>query len=246
MQSDDHIPMKQRGSLVPLFFERQWLHAALLAVLLSSAALACGLDGFQAGQLWGIDTSKWFWIAIAMAVAHQVFVWLCWRAQLHAGWLTRVFGARAFPLYAIGFSVLGILRVVVVFGVAIANRDTLRLDPIVLKCLAVVVAIPAVYLFYSVKRYFSFKRAFGIDHFDASYRSASFERRGIFRFTRNGMYVYGFLILWVPGLWFGSVAALCAALFNHLYIWVHYHATEFPDMKRIYGAARASTHNEMG
>jgi hypothetical protein len=43
------------------------------------------------------------------------------------------------------------------------------------------------------------------------------------------------LILWVPGLWWASPAALVVALFNHLYIWVHYYATERPDMRRIYG-----------
>ena len=35
-------------------------------------------------------------------------------------------------------------------------------------------------------------------------------------------------------MWFASVAALAVALFNHLYIWVHYFATERPDMQRIY------------
>jgi len=83
-------------------------------------------------------------------------------------------------------------------------------------------------------------RALGIDHFDPAWRSAPFVRQGIFRFTRNGMYVYGFLLMWVPGLWWGSAAALAVALFNHLYIWVHYYATELPDMARIYGAARAT------
>jgi hypothetical protein len=61
-----------------------------------------------------------------------------------------------------------------------------------------------------------------------------FVKKGIFRFTGNGMYTFGFLLLWVPGLWFGSFAALFAALFNHLYIWVHYFSTELPDIRRIY------------
>jgi len=43
-----------------------------------------------------------------------------------------------------------------------------------------------------------------------------FERRGIFRFASNGMYVFGFLQLWVLGLWWDSSAALAVALFNHL------------------------------
>ena len=66
-------------------------------------------------------------------------------------------------------------------------------------------------------------------------------RNGIFRLTRNGMYVYGFLLLWASALWFASLAALAVALFNHLYIWVHYFATERPDMVRIYGKSRTAT-----
>jgi len=129
-----------------------------------------------------------------------------------------MFGSRGFGVYAAGLAILGIARVVAVFILALSNRDTLHVDLKVLRAAAVIVAIPAVYLFYSVKRYFSFKRAFGIDHFDKSYRSLPFVRKGIFRFTRNGMYVFGFFLLWVPGLWFASAAALIVALFNHLYI----------------------------
>lgn len=161
--------------------------------------------------------------------------WFCWRTQLHGSLLTRSLGALGFPLYATGFSILGIARVAFVFALAFSNRDTLQANPFVLKCLAIIALIPATYLFYSVQRYFGFKRAFGIDHFDRNYRSVPLVRKGIFRFTRNGMYVYGFLLLWVPALWFASPAALGVALFNHLYIWVHYFATELPDMERIYG-----------
>jgi hypothetical protein len=53
------------------------------------------------------------------------------------------------------------------------------------------------------------------------------------------MYIFGFFILWVPGLWFASVAALSVALFNHLYIWVHYFSTELPDIRRIYAEVPA-------
>lgn len=228
------------ASLLAGIFERQWLHAALLAALLVAATLAGGLDGVRAGELWGVATPAWFRLAIGLAIAHQVYVWFCWRIQLHASWLSRTLGELAFPAYAVGFTVLGLSRVAVVFVLAISNRDTLPANPAALKCLAVVAAIPAAYVFYSVTRYFSFRRAFGIDHFDASYRSLPLVRKGIFRFTRNGMYVYGFLLFWVPALWFGSLAAICAALFNHLYIWVHYYSTELPDMRRIYGEERAA------
>ncbi|MCP4380661.1 MAG: hypothetical protein GY798_04445, partial [Hyphomicrobiales bacterium] len=118
---------------------------------------------------------------------------------------------------------------------AYANQGSFSFDPLLLKIAAIVALLPALYLFYSVKRYFSFTRALGADHFDASVRDLPFVRQGIFRFTSNGMYVFGFLLLWVPGFWWASSAALTAALFNHIYIWVHYYATERPDMKRIYG-----------
>ncbi len=48
------------------------------------------------------------------------------------------------------------------------------------------------------------------------------------------MYIYGFLILWIPGILLQSKAAPFIALFNHLYIWVHYYFTELPDIKMIY------------
>jgi hypothetical protein len=222
-----------------LIFEKQWLHATFLAALLAGVELVSRLASVRAGHLWGVGTPAWLWLAVALPIAHQVFVWLCWRTQLHGSWPTRAFGDFGFPLYAVGFSVLGIARVVVVFILAIANRDAVAVNLTALRTLAIVAAIPTVYLFYSTKRYFGFKRALGIDHFDPGYRSIPFVRKGIFRFTRNGMYTYGFLLLWIPALWYASPAALCAALFNHIYIWVHYYATELPDMKRIYGEARA-------
>jgi hypothetical protein len=49
------------------------------------------------------------------------------------------------------------------------------------------------------------------------------------------MYKFGFLILWSIALVFLSKAALLAAAFNHLYIWVHFYFTELPDIRRIYG-----------
>ncbi len=60
-------------------------------------------------------------------------------------------------------------------------------------------------------------------------------REGIFKYSDNAMYVFGFMALWVPGIILQSKAALLLALFNHLYIWVHFYCTELPDMKIIYG-----------
>jgi len=220
------------------FFEGQWLHVAVLAVLLAGSAWVARFPQIQAGRLWDFGSGGWFWLAIFVAVAHQVYVWLCWRLELHGGALSRLLRRQAFNAFAAGFAILGILRVLVVFALAYANRGSVADEPLLLKIAAIVALVPALYLFYSVKRHFTFRRAFGIDHFDPSMRSTPFVRGGIFRFTANGMYVFGFLLLWVPGLWWASAAALFVALFNHLYIWVHYFATELPDIRRIYNLPR--------
>jgi len=225
-------------SRASLILEKQWLHAAGLAVLLGGMAWFGGFASVRAGRLLGFPTPAWFWIAVGLAIAHQVYVASCWRIQLHASGVTRVLGDYGFPAYAVGFSVLGLARAAAVFLVAISNRGTLPGGAGVLRGLAVVALVPAAYVLYSVGRYFGFARACGIDHFDPAYRSIPFERRGIFRFTRNGMYVFGFLLLWAPALWWASLAALGVAMFNHVYIWVHYFATERPDMERIYGVGR--------
>lgn len=90
------------------------------------------------------------------------------------------------------------------------------------------------YLFYSVQKYFGFAHAYGIDHFDESYRAKPLVREGIFKYTDNGMYTFGTLIVILPGLIFASKAALLLGVLNYLYVWVHYFALEKPDMKRIY------------
>lgn len=224
-------------SRAALVFERQWLHAGALAVLLLGFQRLSGLDAVRAGSLWGVSSLEWAWAAIGLAVAHQLLVWFCWRTELHLGWLSGLLGSAGFVSYAVLFSILGIARTAAVWILAIANRGTLDAPEAWTRPLAVLLALPTVYLFYSVKRYFGFRRAFGADHFDPRYRGGPLVREGIFRYTRNGMYFCGLLILWLPGLWWTSAAALWVALFNHLYIWVHYFATELPDMRRIYGPA---------
>jgi hypothetical protein len=48
------------------------------------------------------------------------------------------------------------------------------------------------------------------------------------------MYKFGFLFIWIPGLLLLSKPAIIVALFQHIYIWVHFYFTELPDMKNIY------------
>ena len=218
-----------------LIFEKQWIHYLALGILVMALAFFSRFDGMRTGSLWGISTSSWLWTAAGCAVLHQVYVWFCWRTELHARLLTRLMGKRAFPVYAIGFALIGIFRTAAVLLLAISNRNTMPGSFFILRILALIILLPSLYLVYSVARFFTFRRALGIDHFEESSRLAPFVREGIFRFTPNGMYIYGFLLLWTIALWYASSAALGAALFNHIYIFVHYYATELPDLKRIYG-----------
>ncbi len=217
-------------------FERQIQHGALLALLLGGLAAVCSFyPDLLSGQWAGLSTTVWFVIAIAIPIVHQVYVGLVWRAELHHGVVTKWLGRETgFSIYAIGFALLFGTRLIVLIALAISNYGTLSVNPVFAYCLAIVLALLWGYATYSVMRYFGLRRAFGIDHFDPAYRVIPFVKQGIFRFTSNGMYGPGFLVVWLPGLVGLSQAALLAACFNHLYIWVHYYVTELPDIHRIY------------
>ena len=211
-------------------FEGQGRHAALLAVvvgLVYTGAKALGLEG---------DSVRWLVFAVTTAIAHQVWVWLWWRLELHAGWASRTFGPAGFQIYGAGFALLALSRLGALVALASADRGSLAKHATALALVGAALIAPVLYLFYSVARYFTFRRALGADHFDPAYRKKPLETRGIFRYTRNGMYIYGLMIVWLPGLFAASSAALLAAAFNHAYLWVHYYCTERPDMMRIYGS----------
>lgn len=217
-------------------FQYQGWHLAALLILLSGLFLIIrSYPEVLEGSLLGISTKTWFTLTILAPILHQVYVVVCWRYQLYTNGLKEIFGKNAFRLYKFGFALLILSRAVTMVFLAISNAGSLHLTKTLRYGLALLLALPATYLFYSVKRYFGMDRAFGIDHFEPEkYRDVPFVKRGIFKYTNNGMYIYGFLALWIPGILTGSKAALLAALFNHLYIWVHYYCTELPDIRYIY------------
>ena len=216
-------------------FERQGWHLLALALLLAGVAWASGRAGLVAGTCLGVGARTWFWMAVACAVAHEGYAWFGWRTQLHLQLWTRAFGRRGFPLFAAGFAAVAGARALAVLPLAWANRGTLPGVATAWHALALVPLVPGLYLAWSVFRHFGWRRAVGIDHFDASYRTRPFVKQGIYRFTDHGMYLYGFGLLWAVALLAASQAALAAALFNHLYVAVQYWTIEAPDLKRIYG-----------
>jgi len=217
-------------------FEKQGWHFFFLALLLVGVAFVAQGD-IVSGRLWGISSQAWLWIAVAVPVIHQIFVWLFWRLELHHGLISSWFGQSGFPIYKIGFTILFAARPISILLLGISNYNTLACPPALMYAAAVLLLIPGIYTMYSVAHYFGIDRAYGIDHFDPSYRNKPFVKQGMFRYTDNAMYKFGFLILWSIALFTLSKAALLAVVFNHLYIWVHFYFTELPDIRRIYGQA---------
>ena len=218
------------------FFEGQFGHVICLIILIVALDAASALPGFKDGAFLGVATTGWVVLAVANAILHQLYVWLCWRAELQGQHMTRMLGDNAFFIYAAIFFLLLVLRPVLAFALGWANRGTLAIDPWLGYAVSLLLFAPAVYLMYSTARYFGFARAAGIDHFDPTFRDTVLVRQGIFRWTPNAMYVFGFFVMWIPAFLFQSVAALVVAAFSHAYIWVHYYCTEKPDMRRIYGS----------
>ena len=214
--------------------EKQGYHLAVLSLLLVGLFTAAQGDVLN-GSLWGLSTRTWLWMSILGPVMHQLFVVICWRAELYYNLLSKTFGEKAFSIWSVGFMILFIARPVTILGLAAANRDTLSVPLWLTGIFSLLIFALGVYLFYSVIKYFGMERALGIDHFEPEvYRNKPFVKQGIFKWSSNSMYLFGLMLLWIPGLLFLSKAALLAALFNHLYIWVHYYFTEEPDMRFIY------------
>jgi hypothetical protein len=205
----------------------------LIILLLGVYFLATG--DVLSGQLWGISTQTWLWIAVGTPVLHQIIVALLWRAELYHNKMTRWFGDQAFTLFKVIFTILFVGRPVTLILLGISNAGTLNLNPVLAYILVAILLshLPTLCILFSL---FWCGPSLREDHFKpASYKDKPFVKQGMFQYTDNAMYKFGFLILWAIALVFLSKAALLAAAFNHLYIWVHYYFTELPDIQYIYG-----------
>jgi hypothetical protein len=212
-------------SNVPRIWKGKLLHLGLLLVFLGLV--------WQALTFLGCPFPAAFWTAISFPVIHQIFVWVAWRLELAYSATSRVIG---FPGYMGVFFVLFGGRFVSLALLAWLDRGSLGLvlGP------QLIITVPmfglGIYAMYSVIRFFGMDRASGADHFDPKYRNMPLVNRGIFRFTNNGMYLYAFFLFWAIAIGSNSSSALLVAAFSHAYIWVHFYATEKPDMEYIYGS----------
>jgi protein-S-isoprenylcysteine O-methyltransferase Ste14 len=218
-------------------FERQGIHLAALGLLLVAVALVRG-EATAAGAWGGLSSDAWLWIGVAVAASHQVYIALVWRAELHHRVFSRLAGWRvAFLVFASDFVLLALARVVVLLILAAANRGVWDLPRGLVVALSLLAGVPFVALLVDITRHLTWPRAIGRDHFDPTLER-HLVREGLFGLIENPIYSIGPLPLYLPGLWMGSPAALLLAAFQHAYLWVHWVATEQPDLERIYGGDR--------
>jgi hypothetical protein len=196
-------------------FKGQAFH--LVAILgLFAVAYTFAAPVFTGGTWLGLTVADWFWLNAALVVV-------------------QIFGRADMVVWGLIFMPMLLLRPVTMLGVALADTSTLALPAWIAIVLGLALCVPAVFAMYSVARYFGIPRALGGDHFREHYRRMPLVTGGAYRYTGNAMYGHIFLGLWAIALLTGSQAALAAAFFQHTYIWVHYVATEKPDMDLIYG-----------
>lgn len=219
--------------------QKQFWHLVCLVLLILGIFILIKQDStLLLGSLWHVDTTTWLIVALAIPILHQVYVLLCWRFELYYKSLSNMYGDKAFKIYKIGFFILFGSRMIFIIILSIANKKTLSFSLYYKYALIAIISLLVIYAFYSVIRFFGMDRAAGLDHFDSSISKLPFVKKGIFKYTNNGMYKYAFLIIYLPGIIWQSKAALLAALFSHLYIWVHFYFTELPDIKAIYSNSK--------
>lgn len=178
-------------------FKNQLSHFVFLLVSLWAIMFICdNYPSYFAGKLWGVSSKCWLYLAIGSPIIHQIYVFVCWRLELYYKTISRTFGDNGFVYYKIGFAILILSRPITLTLLAISNANSLVINPNISYLISILLFIPATYLFYSVKKYFGMDRAFGVDHFEPEKAKAfPMVTKGIFKYTSNGMYVFGFIII---------------------------------------------------
>ena len=216
-------------------FKGQLPHYVFIA---GSLALFVNLPSIYLAEEWGYQQKQsiaiWSWISIIVAILHQLYVWLIWRLELVHQFISKHMGKMGIYAFVADFFLLFLCRFAAVIYLAYIDSKSYPLSPDLVKTVSILIILPALYTFYSIVRYFGLIRAVGIDHFDMEYRLRPLVKDGIFKYVPHPMYTFAIQIIWLPGLWWESRAALVAALFTSIYIWIHFFCTERPDMQEMY------------
>lgn len=228
-----HLAQIRARSRLPDMLEGQPQHLAM-ALLMALGAFSL-LRDTPGSTLFGLSAVTWARLSILLAILHQVIVALGFRAQLHRNWLTERFGARDMRVWAMVFLPLLIARPVTLLLTGWADTALITGLDTIETLIGMLLLAPAIWALHSTLVHFTLPRALGGDHFRDDIAALPMVDKGVFEFTRNGMYGVAFLGLWGIAFLFGSWNALVVALFQHAYIWVHMYCTEKPDMEWIYG-----------
>jgi len=179
----------------------------------------------------GFNALNWFLIAMSIPLIHQIYVWICWRSELCWKSVTNTIGFKG---YVILFFILIISRLSAIV-LCFVDYGSLYKPNLIAWIFSIIIFIPGAYTMYSVKKYFGFLRAAGADHFYQKYRDMPFEKRGIFKWTPNAMYVFAIGIPFAFAIATGSKSMFIVAIYTYISIWLHYYFTEKEDFKVIYG-----------
>jgi len=212
------------------FFRRQIWHLGGTIVLFYIGAQLVDLYSNTKTFL-GISALSWFMIAMSVPIIHQAYVWICWRSELCWQSISKTIGFKA---YAIIFFILGLSRFSAIV-LCFVDYGSLYKPGILAWVISIIFFIPGIYTMYSVKKYFGFLRAAGADHFDPKYRYMPFEKRGIFKWSPNAMYVFAIGIPFAFAVATGSQSMFIVATYTYVSVWLHYFCTEKEDFKVIYG-----------
>ena len=212
------------------FFKHQIWHIGGIIVLFYIGAQIVDLKS-NINTFLGISALSWFMIAMSVPIIHQAYVWICWRSELCWQSISKTIGFKA---YAIIFFILGLSRFSAIV-LCFVDYGSLYKPGILAWVISIIFFIPAIYTMYSVKKYFGFLRAAGADHFDPKYRDMPFEKRGIFKWSPNAMYVFAIGIPFAFAVATGSQSMFVVATYTYISVWLHYFCTEREDFKIIYG-----------
>ena len=180
----------------------------------------------------GTSASSWFMIAMSIPIIHQTYVWICWRSELCWKSISNTIGFKG---YVIFFFILIISRLSAIV-LCFIDYGSLYKPGLLSWIISIILFIPGAYTMYSVKKYFGFLRAAGADHFDPQYRDMAFEKRGIFKWSPNAMYVFAIGMPFAFAVATGSQSMFVVAIYTYISIWLHYFCTEKEDFKVIYGS----------
>ena len=212
------------------FFKHQIWHIGSLITLFY---VSCKMVDFgnNSNTFLGISSKNWFLFAMTTPLIHQSYVWVCWRSELCWKMISNTIG---FKIYVIIFFICMIMRLCSI-GLCFADYGSWFIPGWIAWILSVIIFIPFIYTIYSIKKYFGFLRATGVDHFDPSYKDMPFETRGIFKWSSNAMYTFAIPVFFGFAISAGSKAMFIFAAYTYIGVWLHYYCTEKEDLKVIYG-----------